>query len=91
MRDWDTFVRDYLDLGVLPPALRVLGPEPSVVTPLRIRRAGLFVGNVGFVGLARLKIGVTGERAVADMARMLPMALEKFPGGPVIEAVRQAG
>ena len=78
-------------VGVLPATMQVLGPEPSVVTPLRIRRAGLFVGNVGYVGIARLKRGMPEERAVADMARMLPMALEKFPGGPVIDAVRQAG
>ncbi len=77
-------------IGVLPPALGVLSPEPSVVTPLRIRRAGLFVGNTGFVGIARLKSGVTRDRAVADMVRMLPMALEKFPGGPAFEAVKQA-
>ncbi len=78
-------------VGVLPSTLRVLGPEPSVVMSLRIRRAGLFVGNVGYVGIARLKRGVTRERAVSDMARMLPMALEKFPGGPTFEANKQAG
>ncbi len=77
-------------IGVLPQTLRVLGPEPSVVTPLRIRRAGLFVGNVGFIGIARLKRDVTRDQAVADMVRMLPMALEKFPGGPVFEATKQA-
>lgn len=77
-------------VGVLPPTLAVLGQDPSVAVPFRYRRADLFVGNVGYRSVARLKPGVTKERAIADMTRMLPMAFEKFPGGPVIEAARQA-
>lgn len=77
-------------VGILPEALGVLGQDPSVVLPIRYRRAELFVGNVGYNAVARLRPGVTGQQAVADMARMLPMAFEKFPGGPVIEAARQA-
>ena len=30
------------------------------------------------------------EQAKADIARMLPMAFEKFPGGPVIDTMREA-
>ncbi len=77
-------------VGVLPPDIRALGQNPDVIVTLQFRRANLFVGNVGYVGLARLKDGVTVEQAEADMARMLPLAFEKFPGGPVIEAARQA-
>ena len=77
-------------VGVLPPTLRALGADPAIVRPLRFNRANLFVGNVGNTGIARLKRGVTREQAAGDMARMLPMAFEKFPGGPVIEAARQA-
>ena len=78
-------------VGVLPTSIGVLGSQPAVITPLRFRRTALFVGNHGPRGIARLKRGVTREQAVADMTRMLPMAFEKFPGGPVIDAVRQAG
>jgi len=77
-------------VGVLPPSLTALGQDPGLIIPLRFRRANLFVGNVGFWGVARLKDGVTLRQATADMARMLPLAFEKFPGGPVIEAARQA-
>ena len=84
----DGVVREIV--GVLPPTLRTLGQDPSIVVPLRFRRATLFVGNVGFRGIARLKSGVTLEQAEADMTRMLPLAFEKFPGGPVIEAAKQA-
>ncbi len=77
-------------VGVLPPTLALLGQDPAIVVPLRYRRAELFVGNVGYSAVARLKAGVTREQAVADMARMLPLAFEKFPGGPVIAAAREA-
>jgi predicted permease len=77
-------------VGVLPASLRALGADPALIVPLRYRRASLFVGNVGAVGIARLKDGVTLEQADADMARMLPLAFEKFPGGPVIDFARKA-
>jgi len=69
--------------GVLPPMLRGLGDDPDLILPMRFDREMLFVGNIGLDGVARLRDGVTLEQATADMARMLPMAWEKFPGGPV--------
>ncbi|HSW27932.1 MAG TPA: ABC transporter permease [Longimicrobiales bacterium] len=77
-------------VGVLPAALRGLGVDPGVVTALRVDKAALFVGNIGGGGVARLRDGVTLEEASADVARMLPMAFEKFPGGPVIESMSRA-
>jgi hypothetical protein len=50
---------------------------------MRFRRESLFVGNIGFDAVARLREGVTMEQVSTDLARMLPMAWEKFPGGPV--------
>jgi predicted permease len=70
-------------VGVMPPTLRGLDPEPEIIGAMRIDRDGLFVGNIGFNAVARLKDGVTVEQAIADMTRVLPMAWEKFPGGPV--------
>ncbi len=77
-------------VGVMPPSLRSLWPDPALFVPLRFRRPSLFVGNYGLGGLARLKDGVTLEEASADIARMLPLAFEKFPGGPAAEAMRAA-
>lgn len=77
-------------IGVLPPSLSALGREASLVIPLRFRRADLFVGDVGFVAVARLREGVTRREALADMARMLPLAFEKFPGGPAFDFMREA-
>jgi putative ABC transport system permease protein len=75
--------RSWEIVGVMPPMLRSLGDDPDLILPMRFDRETLFVGNIGQNGVARLRDGVTLEQATADMARMLPMAWEKFPGGPV--------
>ena len=69
-------------VGVMPPTLRSLGYDVALIVPLRYRRENLFVGNIGLDAVARLRDGVTLEQASADVARMLPLAWEKFPGGP---------
>lgn len=75
-------------VGVAPPELKALGTDPAIIRLLRYQRANLFVGNVGYESVARLRDGFSAEQALADMERMLPMALEKFPGGPVAAAAQ---
>ncbi len=70
-------------IGVMPREIRALGYDPSLILPLRFRRASLFVGNIGYDAVARLRDGVTVEEAHADLTRVMPQAWEKFPGGPV--------
>ncbi|KPJ89637.1 MAG: hypothetical protein AMS18_12305 [Gemmatimonas sp. SG8_17] len=72
-------------VGVLPPSIRSLGVNPAIIYPYRFDKPTLFVGNIGFGSVARLKDGVTLEQAHADAARILPLAMEKFPGGPAAE------
>jgi len=68
-------------IGVLPESFRFLNESPLLVTPMRIDPAEVRgVGNFSFQGLARLKPGVTLEQANADVARMLPIAIERYPG-----------
>ncbi len=76
--------------GVLPATLRALGQDPAVIMPLPIDQSGLFVGNIGAGSVARLRDGVSLEQAEADLARVMPMAWEKFPGGPVADWDRPA-
>ena len=45
----------------------------------RFDRAKVFVGNFSYQGLARLKSGTTLAQANADVARMLPLVVERFP------------
>src|SRR5687768_1142893 len=69
-------------IGVLPESFRFLDREPQVVIPFRFDRAKLFVGNFSYQGIARLKPDVTIEQANADIARMLPLTIERFPLPP---------
>ncbi len=77
-------------VGVMPANLQSLGSNPLLIFPLRYDRSTLFVGNIGFGGVARLRDGVTLEQANADAARLLPLAFEKFPGGPVADFSERA-
>jgi predicted permease len=65
-------------IGVLPPGFRFLNYNPQLVLPFRFNRAEVFIGNFSSQGVARLKPGATIEQANADIARMIPMLVEKF-------------
>ena len=69
-------------IGVLSDSFRFLDPKPELVLPLRLNREKTFLGQFSFVGIARLKPGATIEQATADVARMIPLALSKFPPFP---------
>ena len=69
-------------IGVLPESFRFLDRTPQIVVPFRFDRAKVFVGNFSYQGVARLKPGVTIEQANADVARMLPLTIERFPLPP---------
>jgi putative ABC transport system permease protein len=66
-------------VGVLAPGFRFLDENPQLVLPMRLNRAEVFVGNFSHQGIARLKPGVTIEQANADVARMIPLVVERFP------------
>jgi putative ABC transport system permease protein len=83
----------YEIIGVLPAGFRFLNLNPQVVLPMRINRAEVFVGNFSFQGIARLKPGVTLAQANADVNRMLPTVMDRFPlppgfTKPMFEAAR---
>ena len=69
-------------IGVLPESFRFLDLTPQIVVPFRFDRSKVFVGNFSYQGIARLKPGVTIEQANADVARMLPLTIERFPLPP---------
>jgi putative ABC transport system permease protein len=69
-------------IGVLPADFRFLNRKPALLMPFRFNRAEVFVGNFSYQAVARLKPGVTIAQADADIARMLPMVLERFPLPP---------
>ncbi len=69
-------------IGVLPRSFRFLNEDPSILTPFRLDRSEIFVGNFSYQAVARLKPGVSLEQANADVARMIPLAVESFPLPP---------
>jgi predicted permease len=69
-------------IGVLPADLRFLDYDPEVYLPFRFDRGEVFFGNFSYQGVARLADGVTLEQASADVARMIPIALDSFPMPP---------
>ena len=69
-------------IGVLPFDFRFLSTNPAVITPLRFNRNEVMVGQFSYQGVARLKPGVTMEQANADIARLIPTLIEKFPMPP---------
>jgi predicted permease len=66
-------------IGVLADSFRFLDQKPSLVLPLRLDRAKVLLGNFGMNALARLKPGVTLEQATADVARLIPVGIARFP------------
>jgi putative ABC transport system permease protein len=66
-------------IGVLPASFKFLNSAPQIVLPFQIDRAKVFIGNFSYQGLARLKSETTLAQANADVARMLPLVVERFP------------
>ena len=69
-------------IGVLPADFRFLDYNVQLVLPMRLNRADLFVGQFSYQSIARLKPGTTVAQANDDVARMIPLVLERFPMAP---------
>jgi predicted permease len=69
-------------IGVLPERFEIFSPGTAILLPLRFNPAEVFVGNFSYLGIARLKPGVDLEAANRDVARMIPLVLERFPRPP---------
>jgi putative ABC transport system permease protein len=69
-------------VGVLPPSFTFFGADAAMVLPLGFNPAETYVGNFAYQGIARLKPGVTAARAGADVERMIPLVVQRFPMPP---------
>jgi predicted permease len=74
--------KPYEIIGVMPDTFRFLDERVSLIVPLQLDRSKTFLGNFSYTGIARLKPGVTVAQAGADMARLVPVSLERFPPFP---------
>ena len=69
-------------VGVLPEGFRFLRFNPDVIAPIRLNRAEVRLGQFNYQAVARLKAGVTIERANSDLARLIPRLVDMFPMPP---------
>jgi predicted permease len=70
-------------IGVLPQRFRFLDlTDIAMLLPWKLTPVGNYLGNYIFVGIARLKPGVTLAEANADVARMIPIVFRSFPPPP---------
>ncbi|SRR5579883_714268 len=70
--------RPHTVIGVMPAEFR-FERDPELIVPQRFERDQGFLGNFSFQGIARLKPGVSLEKANADVARMLGIWLKAWP------------
>jgi putative ABC transport system permease protein len=73
-------------VGVLPDSFRFLDQKPSMVLPLRFDRDKVRLGNFSYTALGRLKPGATLDQASAELTRLLPVAIARFPSFPGFSA-----
>jgi putative ABC transport system permease protein len=71
-------------IGIMPQSFRFMNRHAALILPFQLNRAKVFIGNFSYQAVARLKPGVTIARANADVARMIPMMMRKFPPAPGI-------
>ena len=69
-------------IGVLPDSFRFLDRNVSIVLPYRLDRSKVFLGQFSYSAIARLKPRATIAQASADVTRLIPVSLTRFPPFP---------
>ncbi|HXV60389.1 MAG TPA: ABC transporter permease, partial [Vicinamibacteria bacterium] len=77
-------------IGVMPENLRFLRYDPDLYIPFQFDPNELFMGNFSYQGVARLRPGVSIEKANADLERMIPLSTERYPEGLTLQMLREA-
>jgi predicted permease len=77
-------------IGVLPEDFAFLRHEPAVWYPAQFDPSQVTVGNFDYQGIARLNPGVSLEQADADVERLVPRSVERFPGGITLAMLEDA-
>jgi putative ABC transport system permease protein len=69
-------------IGVLPASFEFMDQPLDLLLPLRLKRTAVHLGNFSYMGIGRLKPGITISQANADLALMLPTVAGLFPPPP---------
>lgn len=78
-------------IGVLPRGWMILSHPADIYFPARFDRARVNVGDFSYEAIGRMRPGVTLAQVREDVARMIPLSLELYPGGTTPEEARYAG
>jgi hypothetical protein len=68
-------------IGVMPRGFMIANAESDLILPIALNRSQLSLPGFQFIGLGRLKPGVTIASANADITRLLPVWMESWPFG----------
>ena len=69
-------------VGVLPRNFAFIDFKPTLLLPVKLDPGKTFLGQFNYQSIARLKPGVSLAEATGDVARMIPIALHRFPPFP---------
>jgi predicted permease len=69
-------------VGAMPKDFQFPNANVDLLLPQRFDRGKVFLGNFSYQGVARLKPGVTFQRANTDLARLLAIWLDAWPPFP---------
>ena len=69
-------------IGIMPSAFQFLDRHIDIVYPFQLDRSNVTLGRYVFQSLARLAPGVSLTTARADLTRLVPVAVERFPPPP---------
>ncbi len=77
-------------IGVMPDHFRFLRYDPGLYLPFRFDEGEVFMGNFSYQAIGRLNPDATVDQANADVERMVPTAIERYPGGLTLGMLREA-
>ncbi len=69
-------------IGVLPDSFQFIDQKASLFLPFRFDREKVRLGNFSYTAIARVKPGVSLEQVTAETARLIPVAMARFPPFP---------
>lgn len=77
-------------IGVLPEDFSFLSADPAFLYPGRFDPAEVIMGNFSYQGVARLNADATIDQVAEEVERLLPVAVERYPGPVTLGMLEQA-
>jgi predicted permease len=76
-------------IGVMPEDFRFMDRDPAFYRPLRYEKATLTVSNFTLNSVGRLAEGISPQEALPELASLVPLGPERYPGGMTLEILQQ--